>query len=163
MEINTKTEKVLEVPRLEEDTDRSLKGRICLFFKEVISMLFEIGISFVPIFLYYLTFFLSDRGIDYYEHMKNGSIVWIFLAILIMGNFKVIVSRKHKIKFCQTLVAMAIILFMLFMIGVYLILNFATYGIVNLPLVESNVVILVILLGIATLVLNILRIAFFEC
>lgn len=51
---------------------------------------------------------------------------------------------------------------MLFVFGTYLILNFINYGFVNVSLSESNTIAIVVFLGIITIILNILRIVFFN-
>ena len=47
------------------------------------------------------------------------------------------------------------------LLGVYLILNFATYGLVDITLDQGNTTWLVVAFGMATIILNILRIVFF--
>lgn len=156
--MNGTVEKVIEMPQITEERDYS---KIATIGYELISMFFEMLISFVPIVLYWLIFYLSDEKVDYYEHIRNGSIIWIFLAMLVMGNFKLLMNGQHKRRFAQRVIIACIIIFMLILLGVYLILNFATYGLINITLVRDNTICLVILLGLSTVVLNILRIVFF--
>ncbi|RKJ60167.1 hypothetical protein [Roseburia sp. 1XD42-69] len=151
-------EKVIEMPQITEERNYS---KIMAIGYEIISMIFEMSISFVPIVLYWLVFYLSNTKVDYFEHIKNGSIIWIFLAMLVVGNFKLLVDGQHKYGFAQRLIIACIIIFMLILLGVYLVLNFATYGLVDISLVQKNTTCLVILLGISTLILNTLRIVFF--
>lgn len=156
--MNGTVEKVIEMPQITEERDYS---KIAIIGYELISMLFEVFISFVPIVLYWLVFYLSDAKVDYYEHIRNGSIIWIFLAMLVAGNFKLLINGQHKSGFAQRLIIACIIIFMLILLGVYLILNFTTYGLVDISLVRDNTIWLVIGLGISTVILNILRIVFF--
>ena len=81
--------------------------------------------------------------------------------MLVAGNFKLLINGQHKSGFAQRLIIACIIIFMLILLGVYLILNFATYGLVVISLVRDNTIWLVIGLGISTVILNILRIVFF--
>jgi hypothetical protein len=151
-------EKVIELPQIVKTKEES---KITTITNEIINMFFEVFISFVPIILYWLIFYLSDTKVDFYEHIKNGSIIWIFLTMLVMGNFKLLVNRQYKNGLAQKLIIAFIIIFMLIMLGIYLILNFTTYGLMKTSLVESNTSFLVILLGVSTIILNILRIVFF--
>lgn len=151
-------EKVIEMPQITEERDYS---KIISIGYEMISMIFEMIISFVPIVLYWLVFYLANTEIDYFEHIRNGSIIWIFLAMLVAGNFKLLVERQHKNGFWQRVIIACIIVFMLILLGVYLILNFATYGFVDISLNENNTTWLVGLLGVSTIILNTLRIVFF--
>lgn len=151
-------EKVIEMPQITEEQNYS---KIIEISYEVISMIFEVLISFVPIILYWLVFYLSNTEIDYFEHIKNGSVIWIFLAMLVAGNFKLLVGGQRKNGLAQRLIIACIIIFMLILLGVYLILNFATYGLIDITLVQGNTSCLVIALGTSTVVLNILRIVFF--
>lgn len=129
---------------------------------ELINMFFEMLILFVPIVLYWLIFYLSNKKVDYYEHIRNGSIIWIFLAMLVAGNFNILINGQHKNGFSQRVIIACTIIFMLILLGVYLILNFAAYGFVDVSLHQENTVCLVVLLGISTVVLNVLRIVFFQ-
>lgn len=151
-------EKVIKMPQITEEQNYS---KIIEIGYEVISMIFEVLISFVPIVLYWLVFYLSNTEIDYFEHIKNGSIIWIFLAMLVAGNFKLLVGGQRKNGFAQRLIIACIIIFMLILLGIYLILNFATYGLIDITLAQGNTTCLVIALGISTVILNILRIVFF--
>lgn len=146
------------MPQITEERNYS---KIIAIGYEMISMIFEMLISFVPIVLYWLVFYLSNTKVDYFEHIKNGSIIWIFLAMLVAGNFKLLVDGHHKNGLAQRLILACIIIFMLILLGVYLVLNFATYGLVDISLVQKNTTCLVVLLGISTLILNTLRIVFF--
>jgi hypothetical protein len=153
------TEKVIEMPQIyEEVEDFKLNG----IFKDIVEMFFEVVISFIPIILYWMIFYLSDMKIDYFEHVKNGSIIWIFLAMLVAGNFKLLTDSHHKNGLVQRLIVGCIIFFMLFLLGIYLILNFATYGLIDIPLAQGNTIRLVVFLGISTVILNVLRIVFFK-
>ena len=151
-------EKVIEMPQNFKEQNNHQSSMIGY---EIINMLFEIFISFVPIILYWLVFYLSNTKVDYFEHVKNGSIIWIFLAMLVAGNFKLLVSGHRKNGLAQRSIIACIIIFMLLLLGVYLILNFAAYGLVNISLSKENTTLLVVLLGISTILLNILRIMFF--
>lgn len=86
-------ENVIEMPQINEERDCS---KFITIGYEIVSMIFETLISFVPIILYWLIFYFSNTKVDYYEHIKNGSIIWIFLAMLVAGNFKIIVDSQHK-------------------------------------------------------------------
>ena len=77
-------EKVIEMPQITEEQNYS---KIIEIGYEVISMIFEVLISFVSIVLYWLVFYLSDTEIDYFEHIKNGSIIWIFFSDACGGEF----------------------------------------------------------------------------
>ena len=151
-------ENVIEIPQITEEQDYS---KIVEIAYETINMIFEVLISFVPIVLYWLVFYLSNAKIDYFEHIKNGSIIWIFLAMLVAGNFKLVIAGQRKNGFAQRLIIACIIIFMLLLLGLYLILNFATYDLVDITLDQKNTIHLVIALGISTVVLNVLRIVFF--
>lgn len=151
-------EKVIEMPQLTKEHDSS---QIVNVVYEIIDMIFEMFISFVPIILYWLIFYFAGDKVDFYEHVKNGSIIWIFLAMLVAGNFKLLVSEHRESGLVQRMIIAAIIIFMLFLLGVYLMLNFSTYGVLNITLVEDVITLFVIFMGISTIVLNILRIVFF--
>ena len=157
--MNGTVEKVIEMPQIAEKRDYS---KIIAVGYEFISLLFEILISFVPIILYWLAFYLSENAeVDYYEQVRNGSIAWIFLAVLVSGNFNILIDGKYKRGFAQRLIIACIIVFILILLGVYLILNFAENGMFNITLDRDNTICLVLLLGISTVILDILRILFF--
>lgn len=156
--MNNTIEKVIEMQQISE---RKNYSRISIIVNELISMFFEVFISFVPIILYWLVFYLSGMKVDYYEHIKNGSIIWIFLAMLVAGNFNLLINGQHKNGFGQRLITAFIIIFMLILLGIYLILNFAAYGMFDISLVNNNTILLVVFLGISTIILNVLRIVFF--
>lgn len=156
--MNSVVEKVIEMPQITEEKDVS---KVNTIINELISMFFEMLISFVPIVLYWLAFYLSDIKVDYFEHIRNGSIIWIFLAMLVAGNFRLLINGQHKNGFAQKIIVASIIVFILILLGIYLILNFSTYGLFDISLAEENTTLLVILFGISTIVLNILRILFF--
>lgn len=158
MQTGNTVEEVIEMPQITEERDYS---KIINIRNEIISMIFEMLISFVPIVLYWVVFYLSNTKVDYFEHIKNGSIIWIFLAMIVAGNFKILVGKQHKNGLTQRVIIASILIFMLFMLGIYLILNFTTYGFINMTLDQNNTTILVILLGISTVIINILRIVFF--
>lgn len=158
LQMSDNVEKVIEMPQIMENYK---KLKLLTIQYEMISMFFEMFISFVPIVLYWLSFWLSNKKIDYYEHIKNGSIIWIFLTMLVMGNFKLLIDEQRKNGGAQRLITAFIIIFMLFLLGVYLILNFATYGLVDITLDQGNTTWLVVAFGMATMILNILRIVFF--
>ncbi len=152
-------EEVIEMQQITEGGDYS---KVVTIGNELINMFFEMLISFVPIVLYWLIFYLSNKKVDYYEHIRNGSIIWIFLAMLVAGNFNILINGQHKNGFSQRVIIACTIIFMLILLGVYLILNFAAYGFVDVSLYQENTVCLVVLLGISTVVLNVLRIVFFQ-
>ena len=56
--MNGTVEKVIEMPQITEERDYS---KIAIIGYELISMLFEVFISFVPIVLYWLVFYVSSR------------------------------------------------------------------------------------------------------
>lgn len=151
-------EEVIEMRPIKDDKDNT---KIDFIINEIITMIFEIIVSFIPIILYYTYFFISNKNIDYFEHIKNGSIVWIFLALLVMGNFKILFSSEYSDNIWQKIIFAWIIIFILFLLGLYLILNFSTYGIIEIKLEKFETTILVISLGITTIALNIFRIILF--
>lgn len=151
-------EKVIEIPNIRLNKTPS---NIVNITYEFIDMLFEMLISFLPIILYWLSAYLTATNINFYEHVKNGSIIWIFLAMLVAGNFKLLITKRHKDGIAQRIIIAFIIIFMLLLLSVYLILNFSTYGVIHISLNEYNTTCLVLLLGIATFILNTLRIVFF--
>lgn len=78
---------IIELPKrktIENDNRRQMSAIVNV----LIDMLFEMAISFVPIILYCLFLGLSNEKIDIYEHFKNGSIIWIFIAMMVSCNFK---------------------------------------------------------------------------
>lgn len=152
-------EKVIEMPQIASEQNNY---QITVIIYELINMIFEMFISFVPIVLYWLVFYFSDIKVDYYEHIKNGSIIWIFLAMLVAGNFKILVNGQHRSGLAQRLIVACILIFMLVLLGVYLILNFTAYGFIKISLAQENTTGLVVLLGISTVVINVLRIVFFN-
>lgn len=149
-------EEVKEMTKIEDEKNVSSKRRI----KEFLNSCFEMAISFCPVIFYWLIFYLSDKPVDWYEHIKNGSITWIFLTFLVMGNFKIVTNKGQKEGFFKGFILAMIILLIIFSLALYLILNFSDYKIMDINLDVRKVTALVIALSGCTLMINILRIAF---
>lgn len=129
---------------------------------DLINMLFEIVISFVPILLYWVVFVITNTSIDFFEHIKNGSIIWTCLTILVTSNFSLLISTPKRNDVAQNLVIACIIFFILILTGLFLILNFSSYGFWKLTLDKVRTTVIVILFSISTLVINIVRIFLFS-
>lgn len=62
------TEEVIEIPyTIKQEPDST---RIDGILSEIVDMFFEVFISFIPIVLYWLLFYISGNKIDFYEHIK---------------------------------------------------------------------------------------------
>lgn len=153
-------EEVIELQpvRGNNDSIRKEKKRIV---DESLNMVFDITISLLPIGLYCLTFYLFGKNVDLYEHIENGSIVWTLLTMLVMGNFKIVTSKKKDYNGWEKVIIALIIIFMLLLLGIYLLLNLGTYDFVEAGLNRDNATSLVLVSGIATLILTLLRILIF--
>lgn len=158
----TPIERVIPMKQISKTDDHMNKVRVSKIKNEILDMIFEMLISFVPITLYWLIFYMANKPVDYYEHIKNGSIIWIFLAMLVAGNFKIITNSPKPNKIIQKLIIMFTIILMLSLLGIYLILNFTIYQFMDITLEKNNTTYLVIGLGVATIILNILRITCFD-
>lgn len=150
---------IIELPKrktIENDNRRQMSAII----NDLIDMLFEMAISFVPIILYCLFLGLSNKKIDIYEHFKNGSIIWIFIAMMVSCNFKIMTNSKNKTTPMKKVIFSAIIILMLVMTGLYLMLNFTTYNFIKVEFCRDNVEWIVLMLCIATILINVMRIVF---